>query len=55
MTLSKKTIDYLASSGYTFEEINHVKNGLKDIENWNVVSFENVIKNIKNGNAVNYV
>ena len=33
MSLSKKTVDYLASSGYTFEEINHVKSGLKDVEN----------------------
>ena len=33
MTLSKKTIDYLASNGYTFEEIEHIKIGRKDIEN----------------------
>ncbi len=33
MTLSKKTIDYFASNGYTFEEIEHVKTGLKNIEN----------------------
>jgi len=33
MTLSKKTIDYLASNGYTFEEIEHIKSGLRDVEN----------------------
>jgi SOS response regulatory protein OraA/RecX len=30
MTLSKKTIDHLAASGFSFEEISHIKAGMED-------------------------
>lgn len=33
----------------------HVKAGMKDIEDGKTLSFEEVVKNIKKGNAVSYV
>lgn len=55
MPLSKKSIDYFASAGFTFEEINRIKIGMKDAREWRVLSFEDGIKKIKKGNPVSYV
>jgi len=42
--ISQETIEDLRQSGYSFEEIEQIKQWLKDIEDGNVMPFEDVIK-----------
>lgn len=51
--ITEKIIDNLLDRGYSFEEIDSVKNWLKNIEDWKYMDFEDVLKIYYKDNSEN--
>lgn len=53
--ISNKSVKYFQDNWYTKEEIDRICVSKQQIENWEIISFDQVIKEVKKGKDVTYV